>query len=168
MTSQETTAAAPANMVQTLAQRRGVRQFVKFCIVGLSSTLVDFGIYLTLIEVLHIQSYIGLWNGRIAAQSISFLFAVTNGFIWNSRWTFRHTDAAGLHQRYVKFVLTNLIGLALNLTILSIVSHIVPVAVTSLLAQRLRDPAGFIGKLAATCVVVFWNFTASKYWTFKK
>jgi hypothetical protein len=44
----------------------------------------------------------------------------------------------------------------------------VPVAITSLLAHRLRDPAGFIGKIAATGVVVFWNFTASKYWTFKK
>ena len=46
MTTQETTAAstdAPTNLVRTIAQRRGVRQFIKFCIVGLSSTLIDFG-----------------------------------------------------------------------------------------------------------------------------
>lgn len=163
-----TTQAETTNLVKLLAQRRGVRQFIKFCIVGLSSTLVDFGIYLTLIELLHIQDSVGLATGRLVAQSISFAFAVTNSFIWNSRWTFRHTDREGLHQRYVKFVFTNLIGLALNLTILTVVSHLVPPSVTALLAHRLKDPAGFFGKLTATAVVVFWNFTASKYWTFKR
>jgi putative flippase GtrA len=178
MTTNETT----SGMLQGLTQRRGVRQFIKFCIVGLSSTLIDFGIYLTLIEVLHIQDsvaaamgptrFLGFLDaqmaGRLAANSISFLFAVTNGFIWNSRWTFRHTDREGLHQRYLKFVLTNVIGLFLNLTILTLVSHLVPPSLTNVLVGRLKDPAGFIGKLCATAVVVFWNFTASKYWTFKR
>jgi putative flippase GtrA len=168
--------------LQGIAQRRGVRQFVKFCIVGFSSTLIDFAIYFALIEYFHIQAAIsplvgdakllGFLDaqmlGRIAANSISFLFAVSNGFIWNSRWTFRHTDREGLKARYFKFVLTNVIGLCLNLTILTLVSHVVPAALTAMLPHSMKDPAGFIGKLCATAVVVFWNFTASKYWTFKR
>ena len=149
-------------------QRRGVRQFIKFCIVGASSTLIDFSVYLLLIEGLHLQTLIGsLTLARPAAQSISFLFAVTNGFIWNNRWTFRGSGGGAVHSRYGKFVLTNGIGLSLNLLILTLVAHAVPAAVTHLLDPYLDDPAGFVGKVAATAVVVFWNFTASKYWTFK-
>lgn len=168
MASSETT--HNPSPVHTLLQRQGLRHFIKFCIVGLSSTAIDFVIYLLLMEAVHLPQYLGgnVETARLVAQSTSFLFAVTNGFYWNSRWTFRHTDAAGQKQRYAKFVLTNTIGLGLNLLILSVVARNVPHAVISLLGHYLHDPKGFIGKLAATGVVVFWNFTASKYWTFKK
>jgi putative flippase GtrA len=149
-------------------QRPGVRQFVKFCIVGFSSTLIDFGVYLFLIEVFHLQRYVGsLVLARPLAQSISFSLAVGNGFIWNNRWTFRGSGRGSTSQRFGKFFLTNIIGLALNLTILTTVAHNIPPSISGLLASRLHDPAGFIGKVAATTVVVSWNFLASKYWTFK-
>lgn len=155
--------------LQAVLRRGGVRQFVKFCIVGASSTLIDFSIYLSLIELAHLQTHIGsvVW-GRVAAQCVSFLFAVTNGFIWNNRWTFRHADTRGIRGRYAKFVITNIIGLSLNVVILNVVAHLAPPNLTSMLATHLKDPAGFIGKLAAIVVVVFWNFTVSKYWTFRK
>jgi putative flippase GtrA len=175
MTPPDTAPAAAETPIPTytgaaaLLRRNGLRQFVKFCIVGASSTLIDFGIYLSLIELLHIQSLLGsMQGGRILAQCCSFVFAVTNGFIWNSRWTFRHLDREGMHQRYFKFVVTNLIGLGLNLGILTLVSHNVPPALQSYLDAHLHDPAGFVGKLAAVFVVVFWNFSASKYWTFRR
>jgi putative flippase GtrA len=189
VTMDETAPGSPGNLPSygaatggSLLQRKGVRQFIKFLIVGASSTVIDFAIYLGLIEGLHLQRILGdalggnklfglidaINLGRIVALCISFSFAVTNGFIWNSKWTFRHTDREGLHQRYVKFVLTNIVGLILNLTILTAVSHLVPPSISGLLAHKLKDPAGFIGKLAATGVVVFWNFLASKYWTFKR
>jgi len=159
---------AEPGFLQGIVRRRGVRQFIKFCIVGASSTLIDFGIYLFLIEVLHLQRAVGsLVLARPLAQCISFLFAVTNGFFWNSRWTFREqANTLGAGQ-YARFVLTNVVGLGLNLTILSAVAHLVPPALSALLASRLHDPAGFVGKVCATAVVVFWNFAASKYWTFK-
>jgi putative flippase GtrA len=162
-------------MVQQIVQRRGLRQFVKFCIVGATSTIIDFGIYILLIEFVHLDRFVGsLALARMLAASISFLFAVTNGFYWNNRWTFRHAETEGHAQRYGKFVFSNVIGLALNTTILGLVAHSVPAQVTNTFASYLnlisfhpKDPAGLIGKICATAVVVFWNFTASKYWTFK-
>ena len=156
--------------VQAVLQRPTVRQFLKFCIVGASSTAIDFTIYMLLIERLHIDRVLGvsLMVGRLLAQFASFACAVSNGFYWNSRWTFRTEPGKDWKATYFRFVLTNTIGLALNVTILSVVSHFVPDALTNALAGRLRDPDGFLGKVCATLVVVFWNFTASKYWTFKK
>ena len=161
---------APTGMLHTVIRRRGVRQFVKFCIVGASSTAIDFMVFFLFIEVLHIQQHLASQDlGRALSVCAAFLVAVTNGFYWNSRWTFKHTDAEGLRQRYVKFVLTNLVGLALNLTITLLLARIAPVAVLTLLRPYLqKDPAAFFGKAVATVFVVFWNFTASKYWTFRK
>src|SRR5437667_7031517 len=92
-----------------LMQRPGLRQFVKFCIIGASSTLIDVGISYSLIY--------GLGMNPTLAKMISFLFGVTNGFIWNSRWTFRGMGSGPRHEMYVKFVLVNVVGLILNLTI---------------------------------------------------
>ena len=156
-------------MFRSVAQREGLRQFVKFCIVGASSTLIDLTIYLSLIEVFHLQNYVGgLETARLLAKSISFLFSVSNGFFWNSRWTFRAAEAAGGKRRYGKFVLTNVIGLSLNLCILYLVSRVVPPVLVRALSAYLHDPAGFVGMMTAMCFVVFWNFCASKYWTFKR
>ncbi|MCC2669159.1 MAG: putative rane protein [Armatimonadetes bacterium] len=159
-----------SSMLQTVTQREGVRQFVKFLIVGASSTLIDTAIYLLLIERLHLQALVGSEErGRLIAQSISFAIAVTNGFFWNNKWTFQSSEVGGRQKRYAKFVLTNLVGLSLNLLILHYVAkHLVPASLSSLLHHYLLDPEGLIGKLVATAVVVFWNFTASKLWTFKR
>jgi putative flippase GtrA len=162
-------AEARMGAVPALIQRRGVRQFVKFCIVGASSTLIDFGIFYLLIEIVHIHSLVGHPDlARALAVCAGFLVAVTNGFFWNSRWTFRKAEAEGQGKRYLRFVFTNAIGLALNLMVTLLVARIVPAPLLVPLAKVLKkDPAGFVGKGVATLFVLFWNFTASKYWTFR-
>ncbi len=167
--------------LERILKRPGVRQFVKFCIVGASSTLIDFGVYLSLIEILHldhlVHTTLGISDPKMAlqvarpiAQTFSFLLAVTNGFIWNNRWTFRTAGEGDPRKRYAKFLLTNAVGLTLNLTILNVVAHLVPATLSATVQQFLhvKDPAGLVGKVVATAVVLGWNFTASKYWTFKR
>ena len=158
-----------SGMVGTVLRRRGLRQFVKFCIVGVSSTAIDFSVFFLLIEIVHVQQYLQSVDlGRGVAVLAAFLVAVTNGFYWNSRWTFASTDREGLHQRYLKFVFTNVIGLLLNLSITLTVARFAPPAVVLFLRPFMsKDPAAFFGKAVATLIVVFWNFTASKYWTFR-
>jgi len=162
------TVEAASGGVKRVLQRRGVRQFVKFCIVGASSTLIDFTVYLSLMEGLRLQAFVGVVLARILAATSAFGVAVTNGFFWNNHWTFRGSTAGSVPGRYARFILTNVIGLCLNVTILTIVSQVVPAALVRLLDPYLHDPAGLVGKVSATAVVVFWNFTASKYWTFRR
>ena len=62
-------------MIQTatagLMQRQGVRQFVKFCIIGFTSMFIDVGISYQLIYSLGMNATL--------AKTISFAVAVTNG-----------------------------------------------------------------------------------------
>jgi putative flippase GtrA len=92
-----------------LLRRTGTRQLVKFCLVGATSTVLDKGtLWLLLYRVMPRTPW---W----ISATISFCVAVTNGFVWNQRWTFRARGHGTSRAQYTRFVFTNLIGLALNL-----------------------------------------------------
>lgn len=140
-----------------LMQRKGVRQFVKFCIIGFSSMLIDVGISYTLIYSLDLNLTL--------AKTISFLFAVTNGFIWNSLWTFRGLGSGRQHEMYVKFVLVNCVGLILNLTIFK---SVIALFTGRLIGQPTPDKAHFaLATITAVICVSLWNYFGNKLWTFK-
>jgi putative flippase GtrA len=98
----------------------------------------------------------------LLANTFSFLLAVTNGFFWNRRWTFRATDRARARRQYLSFFAVNIIGFLLNTSILLVLSHFLQSLGTP--AQR----AALLGKIAAVPLVAIWNFTASKFWAFAK
>ena len=89
---------------------------------------------------------------------------MTNGFFWNSRWTFRQNDPAQRKSQYAKFVLVNAIGLVLNQIILFVVNR----ALTAGSPANEKGWEPLIAFAIATSIVVFWNFTANKLWTFKE
>ncbi len=132
--------------------RKGVRQFIKFCIVGASSTLIDFAVANIAYYLLHVRPA-GL------ASVMGFCVAVFNGYFWNSRWTFRDRQRGAVPEEFLRFVAVNIVGALLNYTIVS-----------ALLLFDPHDPHPkwvFNGaKLLATGIVVFWNFFANKHWTF--
>lgn len=140
-----------------LLQRQGVQQFAKFCIIGFSSMLIDVLIAKKLTYGLHFH-----W---VLAQAISFSLAVTNGFIWNSLWTFRGLGSGKRHEQYLKFVAVNIVGLLLNVLIMKIVFFTFTGQVIN---QGNPDEAHWnIAKGLAVVIVALWNFFANKHWTFK-
>lgn len=148
-----------ADVNPSLLQRQGVRQMVKFCLVGATSTIVDKGILWVLLRSLPLLPW---W----VSQSISFCLAVTNGFIWNRRWTFKSDDHATVKEQYPKFVATNIVGLILNLSI----TKFFLILITGQVLHHGGNPEPIKVILASFCavpIVVFWNFAASKYWTFR-
>ena len=159
-------------------RRRGVRQFLKFCIVGASSTLISAGIFALLVYGVHLDRLLHNWltawpavqqaadQYRLYIQLAAlcgFLLAVSNGFFWNNRWTFRQSDVAGAQGRYFKFVAVNVVGLILNQVILFLATA----ALTAGKPAEEKGLAPMIAFMIATGIVVFWNFLANKLWTFK-
>ena len=135
-----------------------MRQLIKFCIVGASSTVIDKGIYWVLQTLFPLVPW---W----AVQSVSFCFGVSNGFVWNRRWTFAGQNHASTRTQYSKFFATNVVGLGLNLLITKaflwvftgqLVHAVNPSKTTVILAS-----------LCALPIVVVWNFGASRLWTFR-
>jgi putative flippase GtrA len=131
-----------------------LQEFLRYSVVGFSSTVIDFGVLALLTNV---------WSWHpLAANPISFVMGVTNGFIWNRYWTFRgarHDEPVG---QYVRFVLVNLGGVLIDQSILAGALAWGPGAGLTL------NVAKWGGKVAAIPFVVAWNFTANVRWTFRR
>lgn len=161
--------------VEAFLARPGARQFLKFCVVGASSFVIDFG----LLNLLHYKAGLSV----ALAASLSFFTAVCNGFFWNRRWTFKER-AGDIEKQFPLFVGTNLVGWMLNLTIMTLVlmaagalglmqSQRTPLQIARMIA--LREGGDHINwlalngaKMVATVIVLAWNFTAARLWTFRE
>lgn len=166
----------PFQRRRRIHEHKSVRQFVKFCIVGASSTVISFTVFNILLQKFDFP--------LVPAVTIAFLLAVFNGFLWNRHWTFKEAKHKAAHEQYAKFLAVNLVGWFLNTSIVVlIVAHYTSGGhgifgdhaqfmrvVWSIVAGRHEGYNKWLvnGALAAaTCVVVFWNFFANRLWTFK-
>ena len=119
-------------------------QLAKFCAVGASGYVVNLAVYATLLA---------LGVHYLLAAVCSFLVAVTNNYLWNRVWTFRHQRGHLVFQGF-RFLLVSMIALAANLAFLSI---LVALGVPKLPAQAI-----------AIVLVTPWNFVANKLWSFRR
>jgi HAD superfamily phosphatase (TIGR01668 family) len=164
-----------------LLKRPVVQQFVKFCIVGGSSTVVDVGLHGFLLFGLTIGGQeFGVVFGQALQDALPWAFgfaakpmdaafpvlkvmtasiAILNSFIWNRRWTF---DIRGKEERAKqlhKFVVVAVIGMILNTVVTTGLYNIIP-------GHPKRS--WLVATAIATVVVAFWNFSGQKLWTFRK
>ena len=86
----------------------GVSKFVKFGLVGVLNTLINWIIFALL-------NFIGVYY--IVANVIAYVIATANSYIWNSKWVFKY-NGENKKETTAKFVILNLIGLGLNTGIL--------------------------------------------------
>lgn len=160
-------------IVERVAKSHGIRQLVKFCIVGVSSLAIDLTVFNLLLD--HVAP---IW-----ALTAAFIAGVSNSFLWNSRWTFAGSNR-DLKRQLPIFVGTNLVGFLLNTGIttgvLVLAAHwqlmqanYPPMETLRLVFFRDTNGAGFTrlalnaAKMCAAVVVVAWNFSASKFITFR-
>lgn len=136
----------------SLAQHRLVprhqvaRQFIKFAMVGVMNTAIDFGVYAAAIFWLDVHYLI--------ANIFAFVAAASNSYLINRRWTFRSDDPRWRRQA-TKYFTVLAIGFGLNeLFLYLFVEH--------------GQLGKFLGKGIAILIVLFWNFGANKLWTFSQ
>jgi len=127
-----------------MIDRMLILKFLKFCLVGFSGMVVDFGTTWLCKEKFK-------WN-KYVSNSIGFVLAATNNYIWNRLWTFQ-SDNANIPIEYGKFFVISIIGLGINNL------------VVYLLHEKLKWNF-YLSKLIAVGVVTVWNFTMNYRFTF--
>ena len=133
---------------------KGREQFVKFCLIGASSALLDIGISRFLNDKIGMH-----W---LLAGTLSFAIAATNGYFWNSFWTFRGLGADRRHTQYLKFVAVSTVGLVLTNVIMALMFLLL----TGQVSDHPPRPIWYTAKGTAIVLVALWNFLANKHWTF--
>lgn len=125
-----------------------VKQFVKFFITGSINAAIDFIVYLALTRLFN------FWQEHLAiATGIAFIVANTNSYFMNRYWTFRSRQVVNKIE-YGKFFTVSLIGLGLNMLIFHYLVY----------WFELHD---IFAKVVVAGIVLIWNFSANKLWTFK-
>lgn len=126
-----------------------LRQFAKFCLVGLSGVFLDTLVLVAVVSLLSIDP-------RIAAIC-SFGAAVSWNYIFDRLWTFEFARHTKIPHSYVSFVAISLLGLGIRIGIMHLLMEY---------AGMGKGPwyvvASLIGILAATV----FNFVGSKYAAF--
>lgn len=133
-----------ARLNHALRQRSNWEQLAKFCAVGASGYLVNLIVYVALLDGADLHY-------RMAATG-SFLVAVTNNYLWNRLWTFRHDRGHFGHQG-LRFLLISVIVYVGNLAILTV---LVEVGLGKIVAQAI-----------AIVMVTPANFIGNKLWSFR-
>jgi putative flippase GtrA len=133
-----------ARATNALRQRHNWEQLVKFCIVGASGYVVNLLVYVALLN--------GADFHYRAAATGSFLVAVTNNYLWNRSWTFRHSRGHFTYQG-LRFLVVSVLVYLGNLVILTV---LVELGLGKIISQAI-----------AIVVVTPLNFVGNKLWSFR-
>lgn len=147
-----------------------LKKFVKFGLIGVLNTLVDFGVFYVMDRwVIREGPTLALLGMTVAAgpylsNAVAYVVANVHSFVWNKLWTFEKRDRVtkGEALRYLAtsagYVLISTVSLAVCIRILSLplLAPLVPRGWTNLLA-----------KLPTACVTIFYNYLMNKFWVFK-
>ncbi len=133
-------------MLQDLYRKETFWQFVRFCVVGIFNTIIDYGVYL------FFSRSIGLFF--LYANMLAILVAMTFSFFVNKYWTFNNFEKK-IKSQSAKFFLIGIVYFFLYNIIFYIGVH----------NLNMYD---LLAKVIAIVIGLSWNFMANKYWTFKK
>ncbi len=147
--STQTGAPDGAGLFECLRKRRGVRQFVKFGIVGASGFVVNLVVF-TFLQ--HLTPPAEQPARFTLNYSISFLSGGVSNYFLNRIWTFRSTGHVA--RQAVQFLSVSAIALAVGLVVSKLVTPMLG--------------AGHRTWCLATLSGIVVNFFINKYWTFRE
>ena len=131
-------------------------QMGKFAAVGFSNTAIDWGILNIILAGFGFAVGTSLYP---AGKAISFAFATLNSFVWNRFWSFEKKGTSNLGKEALQFYIFTGIGLVINVIVATIIARVGP---------DTKLWAGVMAPALATATSMVWNFTAYKFFVFKK
>lgn len=140
-------------------------RFLKFALVGVAGTIVDFGFF-NLFRILGIPVQI--------AGGLAFSIAVVNNFLLNRFWIYPEAREKTWHKQFISFVAINLVGLAIRVGLLSFLPRWVTATLLKtglsfpFLGFELSFLADNLSVAISIGIVLFWNYFSNRYYTFNE
>jgi len=150
-------------MARNAEAKKTLWQLVKFAIVGVLNTLVDFAVFQTL----------NLTLGWVyIAQVLGYTAGVINSYLWNSNWTFREQRTRSLREMGL-FLLVNLASLGVSLGMMWMLREVVGITNEWVAGWMPAALSGFVKgdtlcKLIATVFAIAVNYLGNRLFVFKK
>lgn len=153
-------------MANKTDNKKNIKQAVRFCIVGLFNTIVDYGIFYILISIAGLHKSI--------AQVFSTAVAMCGSYLINRYWTFGKSGHGNAIE-ITKFVIINIVSMLTVMVFTHLfydILHIENVANSALVILNINlyiqgDGAVMLCKAAASLFSIIVNFLGNKLWVFK-
>jgi putative flippase GtrA len=142
--------------MERLTQKRGVRQFLKFGVVGASGFIVNLIIFTLLQRVVPNREAPEWYN---AIYSVAFLSGGVSNYFLNRVWTFRSTGHVG--REGLSFMAVSVMALIVGLIVSAALAPL-PIPFTGRTFGH-----GHITWFVSTVAAIVVNFFVNKYWTFR-
>lgn len=123
-----------------------IEQILKFGVVGIIATVIDFGVLYVLSQPLGLDP--------VLSAGISFCVSLVFNYVASMRYVFTHREDISRSREFVIFLVLSLIGLAINEAIMA--------AGVAVLGNSALAVMGT--KVLATAIVMVWNFVSRKKW----
>lgn len=127
-------------------------QFLKFGVVGVVATAIDFGVLIALHEWLGVDP--------VVAAAISFLVSLVFNYLASMRFVFTHRDDLSKGREFSIFLVLSAVGLAMNELVMWGGEHLLE----AVGVDYDQGPYYVAVKVVATCLVMLWNFASRKRW----
>lgn len=128
----------------TIARTAAMPQILRFALVGVLNTAIDFLLFALLF-------YLGHWP-LLLANATGFIAAVANSYLLNRSWTFRAETPPNLADG-MRFLIVATCGLALGSLAIFAAAFVMP---------------AFAAKACAIAVTFAWNYWASGRFVFAR
>jgi putative flippase GtrA len=126
-----------------------VRQFLSFLVVGGVGLVVDAGVF----WIAHEHAHWTIFWSRV----LSVIVAITTTWLLNRAITFRRYASAERAAEYIRYVISQALGLTVNLAVFTAALLLVP---------RLQE-IPIVALLLGSAVALFVNFIAAKLFAFR-
>ncbi len=147
------------NQSQSIMQKYGplAAQFLRFAVVGVVNTGIDFAVFNVLVWATSTASGAGI----IPLKAVAFLAANINSYLLNKKWTFKD-KTEGAAKQFSVYVSVSIIGALLNIgSVYLIATHIPPMfGMSAVLWAN-------VANLVATGLSMIWNFVGYKLIVFR-
>lgn len=129
-----------------MRMKKLIEQILKFGVVGIIATVIDFGVLYVLSQPLGMDP--------VVSAGISFCVSLVFNYVASMRYVFTHREDMSRSREFVIFLVLSLIGLAINEAIMA--------AGVAVLGSSALAVMGT--KVLATAIVMVWNFVSRKKW----
>lgn len=134
---------------------RTLREFIRFGIVGISNTLIAYGLYALFLYLLRLGGQKFIYDYLIASVA-SYMLSILWAYFWNAKIVFKSERDA---KEMLKALLRSYLSYGFS-------GFIVTNLILFLLVQKLQISA-YIAFLVVLLVTVPLNFIMNKFWAFK-
>ena len=123
-----------------------VTQFLKFCLIGASGTILSLAVLFCLTEYLAFKYWI--------ASPIGYFLGISNNFFWNRQFTFTKTEKS-IYVEYSEYVISMIVGA-------------VGYWISTIILTEFFSIWYFLSAVLSVGISTIIDFTLSKTWVFSR